>query len=68
MTVSYKKLWHLLLDKGMTKLELAKRAEISRYSITKMGKDEDVSTDVLKKICDALHCRVEEIVDFIPEK
>lgn len=67
MTVSYKKLWHLLLDKGMTKLELAKRAEISRYSITKMGKDEDVSTDVLKKICDALHCRVEEIVDFIPE-
>ena len=68
MTVSYKKLWHLLLDKGMTKLELAKQAEISRYSITKMGKDEDVSTDVLKKICDALHCRVEEIVDFIPEK
>ena len=68
MAVSYKKLWHLLLDKGMTKLELAKRAEISRYSITKMGKDEDVSTDVLKKICDALHCRVEEIVDFIPEK
>ena len=68
MTVSYKKLWHLLLDKGMTKLELAKRAEISRYSITKMGKDEDVSTDVLKKICDALHCQVEEIVDFIPEK
>ena len=67
MTVSYKKLWHLLLDKGMTKLELAKRAEISRYSITKMGKNEDVSTDVLKKICDALHCRVEEIVDFIPE-
>lgn len=67
MTVSYKKLWHLLLDKGMTKLELAKRAEISRYSITKMGKDEDVSTDVLKKICDALHCRVEEIADFIPE-
>lgn len=67
MTVSYKKLWHLLLDKGMTKLELAKRAEISRYAITKMGKDEDVSTDVLKKICDALHCRVEEIVDFIPE-
>lgn len=68
MTVSYKKLWHLLLDKGMTKLELAKQAEISRYSITKMGKDEDVSTDVLKKICDALHCRVEEIVDFIPEE
>ena len=50
------------------RFELAKRAEISRYSITKMGKDEDVSTDVLKKICDALHCRVEEIVDFIPEK
>lgn len=68
MTVSYKKLWHLLLDMGMTKLELAKRAEISRYSITKMGKDEDVSTDVFKIICDALHCRVEEIVDFIPEK
>ena len=43
MTVSYKKLWHLLLDKGMTKLELAEKAGISRYAITKMGKDEAVT-------------------------
>lgn len=45
-------LWHLLLDKGMTKLELAEKAGISRYAITKMGKDEAVTIEVLGKICD----------------
>ncbi len=66
MAVSYKRLWHLLLDKNMTKLDLAKTAGVSRYALTKMGKDEDVTTDVLTKICDALDCKVEDIVEFIP--
>lgn len=66
MAVSYKKLWHLLLDKNMTKLDLAEKAQISRYAITKMGKDEGVTTDILMKICDALDCKVEDIVEFIP--
>ena len=68
MAVSYRKLWHLLLDKNMSKSALEKAAGISHYSMTKMGKDEDVTTEVLSKICDALECRVEDIVDFIPCK
>ena len=66
MTVSYKKLWHLLLDRNMSKSDLEKAANISHYSVTKMGKNLDITTDVLSKICDALECKIEDIVDFIP--
>lgn len=68
MAVSYYKLWHLLLDKRMSKSALEKKAGISHYAITKMGKDEDVTTEVLSRICDALECRVDEIIDFIPSQ
>lgn len=68
MAVSYKKLWHLLLDKKMSKSALEKKAGISHYATTKMGKDEDVTTEVLSRICDALECGIDDIVDFIPEK
>lgn len=68
MAVSYKKLWHLLLDKKMSKSALEKKAGISHYAMTKMGKDDDVTTEVLSRICDALECRIDDIVDFIPEK
>ena len=66
MAVSYMKLWHLLLDKKMSKSALEKKAGVSHYSMTKMGKDEDVTTEVLSKICDALECNIEDIIDFIP--
>lgn len=66
MSVSYNKLWHLLLDKKMSKTALEKKAGISHYSMTKMGKDEDVTTEVLTKICDALECGIDDIVEFIP--
>ena len=66
MAVSYKKLWHLLLDKNMSKAALEKKAGVTHYSMTKMSKDENVSTEVLTKICDALDCGIEEIVEFIP--
>ncbi len=66
MAVSYKKLWHLLLDKKMSKSALEKKAGISHYAMTKMGKDEDVTTEVLSRICDALECGIDDIVDFIP--
>lgn len=68
MAVSYRKLWHLLLDRNMSKSALEKAAGISHYSMTKMGKDEDVTTEVLTRICDALNCGIEDIVDFIPGK
>lgn len=66
MTVSYKKLWHLLLDRNMSKAALEKKAGISHYAMTKMGKGEDVTTEVLSKLCETLNCQIEDIVDFIP--
>lgn len=66
MTVSYKKLWKLLIDKDMMKKDLQKKAKISWASVTKMSKNENVSMDVLKKVCQALNCGIEDIVEFIP--
>ena len=66
MTVSYKKLWHLLLDKNMKKKDLQKAAGLTQYAMLKLGRDEDVSTEILGQICLALECTPEEIVEFIP--
>ncbi len=68
MAVSYRKLWHVLLDKKIKKFELAEIAGISDYSFRKLRNDQDVSTEVLTKICAALDCEVQDIVDFLPEK
>ena len=64
--VSYKKLWKLLIDKELSKKELAEKAGISIATITKMGKDGAVvSSDILVKICSALECKMDDIVDII---
>ena len=68
MAVSYKKLWKLLIDKDMKKKDLAAAAGISTYTISKMGKGESVTTDVLGKICAALNCSIEDIMEFIPDE
>lgn len=65
MTVSYKKLWKLLIDKDLMKKDLQKEAGISWATMTKMSKGELVSTEVLMKVCRVLHCNVGDIVDFI---
>ena len=67
MAVSYRKLWHILLDKKMTKREFIKAADISDYTMRKLNRDADVSTEVLSKISGALDCSVQDIVDFFPE-
>lgn len=67
MTVSYKKLWKLLIDKDMMKKDLQKEARISWATLTKMSRGETVSTEVLMKVCKALHCDVGDIVEFIDE-
>ena len=66
MVVSYKKLWKLLIDKDMKKKDLQAMYGISWSSITKMSKGENVSMDVLMKICLALNCDIGDIVDMIP--
>jgi DNA-binding Xre family transcriptional regulator len=67
MSVSYKKLWKLLIDKEMKKKELCATAGISTSSLTKMGKNGPVTTEVLAKICRALGCTVDDIMEVIPE-
>ena len=66
MTISYNKLWKLLIDKGMKKGELQKRAQISASSIAKLGKNENVNTDILIKICTALECELNDIMELVP--
>jgi DNA-binding Xre family transcriptional regulator len=66
MAVSYKKLWKLLIDKDMKKKDLCEKAGISSASVTKMGKNGHVTTEVLLKICTALDCQVEDIMEIIP--
>jgi DNA-binding Xre family transcriptional regulator len=68
MSTSYKKLWKLLIDKDMKKKDLAAAAGISNYTISKMGKGENVTTDVLGKICGALNCTLDDIMEFIPDE
>lgn len=68
MAVSYNKLWKLLIDKKMMKKELAEQAGISPFTLTKMTNDDSVTTDTLSKICNALGCNIEDIVEVIPDK
>ena len=67
MAISYKKLWKLLIDKDMKKKDLCAAAGISSASVTKMGRNGHVTTEVLLKICTALNCRIEDIMEVIPE-
>jgi putative transcriptional regulator len=68
MAVSYKKLWHILLDRDMKKKDLENLAGLSHYTMSKMSRDENVNIEVLGRICNALDCKVEDIMDFIPEE
>ena len=65
MRISYNKLWKLLIDKDMTKMELKDAAGISAASIAKLGKGANITTDVLLKICETLHCRIEYILETV---
>ena len=68
MEVSYKKLWKLLIDRDMMKKDLQAKAGISWASVTKMSKNENVSMEILLKVCNALDCGIEDIVEFVPDE
>ena len=68
MSVSYKKLWKLLIDKDMKKKDLREAAGISTSSMAKLGKNENVTTDVLVKICKALKCDISDIMEIEPDE
>ena len=65
MAVSYKKLWKLLIDKDMKKKDLCAKAGISAASVTKMGKNGHVTTEILAKICAALECKIDDIMEIV---
>jgi len=67
MAISYKKLWKLLIDRDMKKKDLPAFANISISTVTKMSHDENVSTEILGRICKAFNCRVEDIMEFVDD-
>lgn len=68
MAVSYKKLWKLLIDKDMKKKDLCVAAGISHASMAKLGKNENVTVEVLVRICTALDCGMDDIMELIPNQ
>lgn len=68
MPVSYKPLWKLLIDKDMKKKDLEIQAGISHYSINKLTRGENMTTDVLVKICRALNCTLDDIMEILPDE
>ena len=67
MVICYKKLWKLLIDKDLKKKDLICLAGISQSSLTKMGKKQNVNTDILVRICTALDCQIGDIVELVPD-
>lgn len=67
MAISYKKLWKLLIDKDMKKSDLLNATGISRYTINKLNRGDNVTTDVLVKICRVLNCTMDDIMEILPE-
>lgn len=62
--ISYKRLWKLLIDKDMKKKDLEQLAGISHYTLNKLNKGENVTTDILVRICKALNCTIDDILEI----
>ena len=67
MRISYNKLWKILIDKNMKRKDLQEVAGISSASIAKLGKGDNITTDVLLRICEALDCTIDDILDTIKD-
>ena len=68
MAVCYKKLWKMLIDKDMIKKDLRLQTGLSTSTMSKLSKDENVSMDIIEKICTVLNCGVGDIMEFVPDK
>ena len=68
MTVSYNKLWKRLIDLNMSKTQLREKAGITTNAIAKMGKNENVSTEIICKIWKVLECQVEDVIELVDEE
>lgn len=67
MRINYNPLWKMLIDKGMNKKDLREKSGISTASIAKLGKGENITTDVLLRICEALDCSINDIMETLPD-
>ena len=67
MAVSYKKLWKLLIDRDLKKKDLEAMARVSHYTMNKLTHVDNVTTDVLGRICNALGCSLDDIMEFVDE-
>ena len=68
MAISYKKLWKLLIDKDLMKKDLRAMIGVSTTTMARLSKDENVSTEIVSKICSVLNCDVGDIMEFVPDK
>ncbi len=68
MRISYNPLWKMLIDKGMNKKDLREKSGISTASIAKLGKGENITTDVLLRICEALDCSINDIMETLSDE
>ena len=68
MTLSYNKLWKLLIDKGMIKKDLRIATGMSTTALAKLGRNENINTEILLKICKVLECDISDIMEIIPDK
>ena len=67
MAVSYKKLWKLLIDRDMKKKDLEEQAKVSHYTVSKMYRGENITIDMLERICKALNCTPDDVMEFITD-
>ena len=67
MSRSYNKLWHILIDRNMTKTQLREAANITTNAMANLGKNESVPVETLEKICGVLNCTIDDIMDFDPD-
>lgn len=68
MRISYNKLWKILIDKDMKRKDLQEVAGISSASVAKLGKGDNITTDVLLRICEALDCTIDDILDTVKDE
>lgn len=68
MAVTYNKLWHLLLDRGMKKKDLQESAGLTNHTMLKLRKNQDITTETIGKIYKALDCNVEDFMKFLDDK
>lgn len=67
MATSYKKLWHILVDRELKKKDLQKMANLTHYQMTKLSRGENITTDIVGRICTALGVKADDIMEFIPD-